>query len=138
MAGGTSIWFSQQAKHGPREIFNLRLLFILISVAWGTIAAMLAAGGSAGALCAAPTADFLGREWSVFLWGIVFLIGAVMQMIANYDVLIAGRFFGGLGVGATSMPAPQFLAENSPKLIRGSMTATYNLMILQSLVQARH
>jgi len=97
---------------------------------------MLAAGGSAGALCAAPTADFLGRKWSVLLWGIVFLIGAIMQMIANYDVLIAGRFIGGLGVGATSMLAPQFLAENSPKSIRGSMTATYNLMILLSLMLA--
>lgn len=97
---------------------------------------MLAAGGSAGALCAAPTADFLGRKWSVVLWGVVFLIGAILQMIANYDVLIAGRFIGGLGVGATSMLAPQFLAENSPKSIRGSMTATYNLMILLSLMLA--
>ena len=97
---------------------------------------MLPAGGSAGALLAAPTADFVGRKWSVFGWGVIFLIGAVMQMIAHYDVLIAGRFVAGLGVGATSMLAPQFLAENAPKSIRGSMTATYNLMILLSLMLA--
>lgn len=97
---------------------------------------MLAAGGSAGALCAAPTADFLGRKWSVFLWGIVFLIGAIMQMIANYDVLLAGRFIGGMGVGASSMLTPQFLAENSPKSVRGSATASYNLMIIASLMLA--
>ena len=97
---------------------------------------MLAAGGSVGALLAAPTSDVLGRKWSVFLWGVVFLLGAVMQMISNYDVLIAGRFIGGSGVGATSMLAPQFLAENSPKSVRGSMTATYNLMILLSLMLA--
>jgi len=97
---------------------------------------MLAAGGSAGALCAAPTADFLGRKWSVFLWGVVFVVGAIMQMIASYDVLLAGRFIGGMGVGASSMLTPQFLAENSPKSIRGSMTASYNLMILFSLMLA--
>jgi MFS family permease len=97
---------------------------------------MLPAGGSAGALLAAPTSDIWGRKWSVFGWGIVFLVGAVMQMIADYNVLIAGRFIAGLGVGATSMLAPQFLAENSPKSIRGSMTATYNLMILMSLMLA--
>lgn len=97
---------------------------------------MLAAGGSAGAILAAPTSDTLGRKWSVFLWGSVFLLGAIMQMISNYDVLIAGRLIAGMGVGATSMLAPQFLAENSPKSVRGSMTATYNLMILLSLMLA--
>ena len=102
----------------------------------GTIAAMLAGGGSLGALLAAPTSDYLGRKWSVFLWGIVFLIGATMQMIADYDVLLAGRFIGGMGVGASSMLSPQFLAENSPKSVRGSMTASYNLMIVLSLMLA--
>ncbi|OGM50635.1 putative sugar transporter [Aspergillus bombycis] len=175
MAGGTSIWASKEARTDPREIFNLRLLYLLVSVAWGgwfygfdtgniggiltlpsfenafgltnipdaeidnrkgTIAAMLAAGGSAGALCAAPTSDFLGRKWSVFLWGLVFVIGAAMQMVADYDVLLAGRFIGGMGVGASSMLTPQFLAENSPKSVRGSMTATYNLMILAGIMLA--
>ncbi|EME85436.1 uncharacterized protein MYCFIDRAFT_186059 [Pseudocercospora fijiensis CIRAD86] len=175
MAGGTSIWVSKDAKTDPKQIFNGRLLYLLITLAWagcfygfdsgniggiltlpsfenafglgglsqealdnrsGTIAAMLAAGGSAGALCAWPTADFIGRKWSVFLWGIVFLVGATMQMISDYDVLLAGRFIGGMGVGASSMLSPQFLAENAPKSVRGSMTATYNLMIIFSLALA--
>ncbi|KAM0713454.1 hypothetical protein Q7P37_010416 [Cladosporium fusiforme] len=175
MAGGTSIWASKEAKTDPKQIFNGRLLYLLITVAWagcfygfdsgniggiltlpsfenafgltdltqeemddrkGTIAAMLAAGGSLGAILAAPTSDYLGRKWSVFAWGIVFMVGAVMQMIADYDVLLAGRFIGGMGVGASSMLSPQFLAENSPKSVRGSMTASYNLMIVLSLMLA--
>ncbi|KXJ94921.1 sugar transporter [Microdochium bolleyi] len=102
----------------------------------GSIAAMLPAGASAGALLAWPTSDTLGRKWSVFLWGFVFLIGAIMQMISNYDVMLAGRFIGGLGVGASSMLSPQFLAENSPRSVRGSLTATYNLMIVTSIALA--
>ncbi|CAG8153566.1 unnamed protein product [Penicillium olsonii] len=175
MAGGTSIWISSEAKTDPREIFNLRLLYLLVAVAWGgsfygfdtgniggiltlpsfknafglndvpqaeqdnrkgTIASMLAAGGSAGALLAAPTSDYIGRKWSVFGWGLIFVIGAAMQMVADYDVLLAGRFIAGMGVGASSMLTPQFLAENSPKSVRGSMTATYNLMIVTSLMLA--
>ena len=97
---------------------------------------MLPAGGSAGALLAAPTSDYLGRKWSVFLWGMVFLTGAAMQMVANYEVLLAGRFIAGLGVGASSMLSPQFLAENAPKSVRGSMTASYNLMVVMSLMLA--
>jgi hypothetical protein len=34
MAGGTSIWASKDAKSDPREIFNGRLLYLLITVAW--------------------------------------------------------------------------------------------------------
>jgi MFS family permease len=175
MAGGASIWASRDAKTDPKEIFNSRLVYLLVTVAWagcfygfdsgniggiltlpsfenafdlrrlsqkemddrkGTIASMLAAGGSLGALLAAPTSDYLGRKWSVFSWGIVFLVGAAMQMVADYRVLLAGRFVGGMGVGASSMLSPQFLAENSPKSVRGSMTATYNLMIVTSLMLA--
>jgi MFS family permease len=175
MAGGTSIWASKDAKTDPKEIFNGRLVYLLITVAWagcfygfdsgniggiltlpsfenafglrnlsqeemddrkGTVAAMLAAGGSLGALLAAPTSDFAGRKWSVFSWGLVFVIGAALQMIADYKVLLAGRFIGGVGVGASSMLSPQFLAENSPKSVRGSMTARYNLMIITSLMLA--
>lgn len=38
--------------------------------------------------------------------GVVFLLGAVLQMIADYDVLLAGRFITGMGVGASSMLPP--------------------------------
>ena len=64
---------------------------------------MLAAGGSLGALLAAPCSDYLGRKWSVFSWTCLFMVGAAMQMIVNYEVLLAGRFIAGVGVGATSM-----------------------------------
>lgn len=36
----------------------------------------------------------------------------------------------------TTFESPQFLAENAPKSVRGSMTATYNLMIVFSLALA--
>ena len=102
----------------------------------GTIAAMLPAAGSVGALLAAPSADYIGRKWSVFFWGLTFVAGAALQMISDYRALLAGRFVGGLGVGASSMLTPQFLAENAPKSVRGSMTASYNLMIIMSLMLA--
>lgn len=34
MAGGTSIWFSKDAKTDPKAIFNLRLLYLVVAVAW--------------------------------------------------------------------------------------------------------
>ncbi|KAK8019504.1 H(+)/hexose cotransporter 1 [Apiospora arundinis] len=102
----------------------------------GNIAAMLAAGGSAGALIAAPCADFLGRKKSMILYGLLFLIGATMQEIAHLGVFYAGRLIAGLAIGATSMLAPQYLGENSPKSVRGSLTTSYNLCIVLSLCLA--
>lgn len=40
----------------------------------------MAAGGSGGALLAAPCADFLGRKKSMILFGLLFIIGAIMQV----------------------------------------------------------
>lgn len=97
---------------------------------------MLAAGGSVGAILAAPTSDYLGRKWSVFTWGLVFMLGAALQMVPHFRVLLAGRFVGGLGVGACSMLAPQFLSENAPKTVRGSMVCMYNLCIIMGLMIA--
>lgn len=34
MAGGTSIWISSEAKTDPKQIFNSRLLYLLIAVSW--------------------------------------------------------------------------------------------------------
>ncbi|EGY16095.1 quinate permease [Verticillium dahliae VdLs.17] len=102
----------------------------------GNIAAMLAAGGSAGALLAAPCADFLGRKRSVTIMSGLFLIGCAMQEVPHLNVLYAGRLLAGIAIGATSMLAPQYLAENSPKTIRGSLTTSYNLMIVLALCLA--
>lgn len=93
----------------------------------------MAAGGSAGALIAAPFADFLGRKKSMTIFAALFLIGATMQEIAHLPTFYAGRFIAGLAIGGTSMLAPQYLGENSPKSIRGSLTTSYNLCIILAL-----
>ncbi|KAH7062984.1 hypothetical protein BKA63DRAFT_429064 [Paraphoma chrysanthemicola] len=99
----------------------------------GNIAALMAAGGAAGALMAAPFADFLGRKWSMMLYGCIYILGCAFQEVAHLGIFYAGRFLAGMAIGSMSAGAPQFLAENSPKSIRGSMTCLYNLMIITAL-----
>lgn len=69
----------------------------------------------------------------MIIFGFLFVVGAAMQEIAELNVFYAGRFIAGLSVGATSMLAPQYLGENSPKSIRGSLTTSYNLCIILAL-----
>ncbi|KAL5377848.1 hypothetical protein DPSP01_009463 [Paraphaeosphaeria sporulosa] len=99
----------------------------------GNIAALMAAGGSAGALLSAPCADFLGRKYSMMIYGWIYLLGCAFQEVPHLQLFYAGRFLAGVAIGSMSAGAPQFLAENSPKAIRGSMTCLYNLMIITAL-----
>lgn len=93
----------------------------------------MAAGGAVGALISAPFADFLGRKWSMMLYGMMYLLGCAFQEVPHLQIFYAGRFLAGVAIGSMSAGAPQFLAENSPKSIRGSMTCLYNLMIILAL-----
>jgi MFS family permease len=69
----------------------------------------------------------------MIIFGFLFLMGATMQEFANLDVFYAGRFIAGIAIGGTSMLAPQYLGENSPKSVRGSLTTSYNLCIILAL-----
>ena len=66
-------------------------------------------------------------------FGLLFIVGCAMQEIADLGVFYTGRLLAGLSIGATSMLAPQYLGENAPKSIRGSVTTTYNLCIILAL-----
>lgn len=96
----------------------------------------MSAGAAVGALSAGPFSDKLGRKWSVFMYGFLFLVGAVMQLVANLDVFQGGRFIGGFAIGGTSVLSPMYLAECAPKTIRGSLTTLYNLAIITALALA--
>ncbi|KAF2493939.1 hypothetical protein BU16DRAFT_550859 [Lophium mytilinum] len=172
MGGGTSLWASPDYKRDPKEIFNPKIFYLAITIAFagcsygfdqgniggvltlesfkhafgldklskdaadqraGNIAAMMAAGGSGGALLAAPCSDYLGRKYSMMLFGAFYLIGCTMQEFADLGVFCAGRLIAGIAIGGMSMLAPQYLAENSPKSIRGSVTCLYNLCIILAL-----
>ena len=83
------------------------------------VVSILSAGTFFGALFAAPTADILGRRWSVVLAVVIFTVGVVMQVAAEaLPLFVAGRVFAGWGVGMVSMLIPMYQSECSPKWIR--------------------
>ena len=69
----------------------------------------------------------------MILFSFLFLVGVTMQEIAHLGVFYAGRLIGGLAIGGMSILAPQYAGENSPKSVRGSLTASYNLCIILAL-----
>ncbi|KAF8905375.1 general substrate transporter [Mucidula mucida] len=104
----------------------------------GLIVAMLSIGTLIGALCGAPTADFLGRRYAMVVECGIFIIGVVVQMasISQWAQFAVGRLISGLGVGALSAAVPMYQAETAPKQIRGTLTATYQLFITFGILVA--
>ncbi|KAM1743207.1 hypothetical protein ACFX12_013122 [Malus domestica] len=63
-----------------------------------------------------------GRKISMFVAGLVFLLGSILNGIANnIIVLIIGRLLLGIGVGFANQSVPVYLAEMAPTKIRGAL-----------------
>ncbi|AEO69807.1 uncharacterized protein THITE_2120553 [Thermothielavioides terrestris NRRL 8126] len=96
------------------------------------IVSTLQAGCFVGSLAASPLTDRFGRKWSLIAVSILIMVGVIMQSAAlgNLGTMYAGRFIGGMGVGAASTINPIYVSENSPRAIRGLLTGLYQLFIV--------
>lgn len=87
-------------------------------------------GAITGAAIAGYLADRISRKWTKFVGGCVFLVAALASAFPpNVELLCAARFVLGLGVGTASFVAPMYIAEQSPRHLRGGMTALNQVMI---------
>ncbi|RPD66669.1 general substrate transporter [Lentinus tigrinus ALCF2SS1-7] len=87
---------------------------LAITVACLNITAFIAAFG------AAYVCDILGRRMSLRIGGFVYLISAILQIVApDLACLIVGRSLQGVGVGILSMTVPIIQAEIAPGNHRG-------------------
>lgn len=103
----------------------------------GIIVAILSAGTVLGSLLAAPMGDYFGRRLSLIAAVTVFNFGVIFQVCARaIPMLMVGRFFAGIGVGAVSVLVPIYQAEMAPKWIRGTLVCFYQLSITLGLLTA--
>ncbi|KAI8947209.1 general substrate transporter [Xylaria longipes] len=99
--------------------------------------AILSAGTFAGALISAPFGDWIGRRLSIIASIGVFILGVIFQVTAHrLPLLLAGRFFAGVGVGAVSVLVPLYQSEMAPKWIRGTLVCAYQFSITVGLLAA--
>ncbi|KAL4277655.1 hypothetical protein AHAS_Ahas20G0328900 [Arachis hypogaea] len=86
---------------------------------------------------AATTTRLFGRKPSMFLGGLFFLIGALLNGFAiNVEMLIIGRIFLGFGVGYCNQSVPIYLSEMAPAKIRGALNIGFQMMITLGILGA--
>lgn len=87
------------------------------------------AGAIVGALAALPLGETLGRKPSLMIIAVFAFLGGLLQAFSdgNFATFYAGRVIEGLGLGGATMLAPVYVAENSPRAIRGLLIGFYQL-----------
>ncbi|KAI1333926.1 putative hexose transport-related protein [Xylariaceae sp. FL0016] len=98
----------------------------------GWLTAILELGAWIGTLMSGFVAEAISRKFGVLVATSVFVLGVVIQATAQsggHDVILAGRFITGMGVGALAAIVPIYNSEVAPPEVRGALVALQQLAI---------
>ncbi|XVE89737.1 hypothetical protein DITRI_Ditri20bG0019600 [Diplodiscus trichospermus] len=116
---GTAIGYSSPAQTGIIDDLGL-------SVAeYSLFGSILTIGAMIGAVMSGRIADYIGRKFNLILF--IILNVTACQKAAWW--LHLGRLLVGYGMGLLSYVVPVYIAEVTPKNIRGGFTSVHQLMI---------
>lgn len=89
----------------------------------GFITSLLLLGAFCGSVPASIIADRYSRRSAIMAGAIVFIFGGSIQTAAqNREMMMAGRFFAGFGIGMLALLAPLYQSEIAHPSIRGRLT----------------
>jgi SP family arabinose:H+ symporter-like MFS transporter len=104
-------------------------------VGWAAGCALL--GCIAGCGVAGTVADYLGKKKGLTLCALCFAVSSVGILFAtNLHQFVLWRLIGGLGIGAASVIAPNYIAEIAPTPVRGRCVTLYQLGIVVGILAA--
>ncbi|KAI1400257.1 general substrate transporter [Hypoxylon fuscum] len=98
----------------------------------GWLTAILELGAWIGTLLSGFIAEAISRKYGVLVAVTVFVIGVVIQATAQTggpNVILAGRFVTGMGVGSLATIVPIYNSEVAPPEVRGALVALQQLAI---------
>lgn len=94
------------------------------------IISMVSLGAILGAISGGPLCDRLGRKKIVLSSSLIFIISAIgLSLAGSVNELIGWRFLVGFAIGVSSATAPLYIAELSPRHIRGGLVTINQLFI---------
>ncbi len=116
---------------------DIQSLWGLSDFLLGQTVAMALYGTILGALLGGIPTQKLGRKRTLFGVAGLYLISAIGSALApEVYSLMFFRFIGGIGVGASSIVAPVYITEISPKNNRGKLTGLFQFNIVFGILLA--
>ncbi len=88
-----------------------------------------------GSMCAGFLSDRFGRRKLLFLCALLYAASGLLSAIPRtFDEFLAARFISGLGIGASSMICPVYIAEIAPGKWRGRLGTLFQLGIVAGIL----
>ena len=114
--------FGQSASNGTYYFSKVRT---------GLIVSIFNIGCAIGGIAWSRIGDIWGRRLALVWVSIVYMVGLVISIssINKWYQYFIGRIISGMGVGGIAVYSPLMISEVSPKHIRGTLVACYQLMI---------
>ncbi|XP_022719318.1 sugar transporter ERD6-like 5 isoform X1 [Durio zibethinus] len=121
---GTAIGYSSPAQTGIMDDLSLSVAEYSLFGSILTIGAML------GAVMSGRIADYIGRKYTMAVSEVFCIVGWLAILFSKVAwCLDLGRLLVGYGMGLLSYVVPVYIAEVTPKNIRGGFTSVHQLMI---------
>lgn len=105
----------------------------------GIFAAMMIVGGMIGSPAATPLLNRLGRKKSLLATSVVAIIASVLLTVgwavrdgvslANFPMMVTGRFFIGVAVGLASVVCPMYCGEMAPETLQGVIGVMFQIFV---------
>jgi len=84
-----------------------------------------------GAIVAGPLEGRYGGRAMLRLMAIFYLLSAIGCAVApSWTMLMVARFFGGIGIGGSSVIGPVYIAEIAPARLRGRLVGMFQINIV--------
>jgi sugar porter (SP) family MFS transporter len=127
--GGLLMGFDASVISGVVGFIETEFELSKIELGWSVSSLTLTA--TLAMLIAGPLSDRIGRKNVLTYAAILYAISAIASALApDFITLVVARMIGGLGVGASLIIAPMYIAEISPAHMRGRMVSFNQLNIV--------
>ncbi|KAF9681638.1 hypothetical protein SADUNF_Sadunf05G0022700 [Salix dunnii] len=113
---GYCLGYSSPAEYGVLADLSLSM------AEYSVFGSMLAVGGMIGALMSGKTADYFGHRTTMWIINVFFILGWLAMAFTKVSWLLdLGRLLQGIGIALTSYVGNIFIAEITPKNLRGGL-----------------
>jgi len=127
--GGFLMGFDASVISGVIKFIEVEFDLTKIQLGWAVSSLTLSA--TLAMMVSGPLSDRYGRKILLMVAAMLYTISAVGSAIApSFWFLVVARMVGGLGVGASLILAPMYIAEISPPKLRGRMVSFNQLNIV--------
>ena len=133
--GGFLMGFDASVISGVVKFIESQFSLTKLELGWSVSSLTLSA--TTAMILAGPLSDRIGRRKVLTYAAVLYAVSAIGSALApNFILLVIARMIGGLGVGASLIIAPMYIAEISPPKMRGQMVSFNQLNIVLGITVA--